>query len=284
LIARLKADFPVSFLCNRLQVSVSGFYDWAGAGETRTLRRRIELTGQVMTAFAVSRQAAGYRKVTAALHRSGTAVNRKTVAGIMREHGLVPAATARAFRIAKIRRARGTDPVDLLNRDFNPSRPGAVLVGDITQIPTGQGWLYLATVIDLASRKVLGHATGGRMDAGLAVRALAAARRSGLLRPGTVFHSDHGSQYRSIPFQRHCRRHGILRSMGARFQCWDNAVAESFFAQLKNERLHAIRFTSRTAAAAEVDRFVEHYNTGRLHQALGYRTPEERLTELLEAA
>jgi putative transposase len=280
----LKADFPVTFLCNRLQVSVSGFYDWAGAGETRTLRRRIELTGQVMTAFAVSRQAAGYRKVTAALHRSGTAVNRKTVAGIMRQNGLVPAATVRAFRIAKIRRARGTDPVDLLNRKFTTTSPGAVLVGDITQIPTRQGWLYLATVIDLASRKVLGHATGTRMDAGLAIRALTAARRSGLLRPGTVFHSDHGSQYRSVPFQRHCSRHGILRSMGAKFQCWDNAVAESFFAQLKNERLHAIRFTSRAAAAAEVDRFIEHYNTGRLHQALGYRTPEERLTELLEAA
>jgi putative transposase len=282
----LKADFPVAFLCRQLKVSVSGYYEHLAAGESAASRRRRELTVLVLTVFAASGQAAGYRKVTAALHRQQVGVNRKTIAGIMRENRLVPAGTIRAFRTAKLRRARAKDPADLLNRNFAAlaRRPGAALVGDITEVDTAQGRLYLATVIDLASRRVLGFATGPRRDAGLVVRALATAIRTGLVGPQSVFHSDHGTQYSSGTFIRFCRRHGILRSMGAKFQCWDNAVAESFFAQLKTERLHALNFTTRAAAAAETSAYIEHYNAHRLHQNLGYQTPDERLAELLKTA
>lgn len=284
MIARLKANFPVTYLCQKLGVSPSGFYDWSVSRFTATYLRRNDLTERVIAAFADSGQVAGYRKVTAAILRDGERVDRKTVAGIMQELGLRSPSAEKAFRRAKARRVRVADPVDLLARDFTALRPGAILVGDITYVPTRQGWLYVATVIDLASRAVLGFATGSRMTASLTTRAMTAARSTGLLRHGTIFHSDHGTQYRSKQFANHCSRHGIRRSMGARMECWDNAAAESFFSKLKGERLDWLSFTTRTAAAAEVRDYIEHYNTRRLHQTLDYQTPHERLTQLQTAA
>jgi putative transposase len=283
-IARLKADFAVSYLCLKLGVSISGYYEWAGrAASTRQLRHD-QLTGQVIIAFAGSREAAGYRKVTAALARQGVAVDRKTVAGIMRALGLISPAAARAFKVARRRGVRTGDPVDLLRRDFTSLNAGAIMVGDITYVATGQGWLYVATVIDLASRSVLGYATGATMTTRLIIKAMSMAIATGLVKPGAVFHSDHGSQYRSHQFARYCATHGIRRSMGAKMQCWDNAAAESFFSKLKSERLNWLAFTNRSAAAREVTDYIHHYNTVRLHQSLDYATPAEKLAELTLAA
>lgn len=284
MIARLKADFPVTYLCQKLGVSTSGFYEWSVSRFTATYLRRNDLTEKVIAAFAASNQVAGYRKVTAAIHRDGQRVDRKTVAGIMRELGLRSPATEKAFRRAKARRLRGADPVDLLARNFTALRPGAILVGDITYVSTRQGWLYVATVIDLASRSVLGFATGSRMTTSLITRAMTAARNTGLLGRGTIFHSDHGTQYRSKQFANYCARNGIRQSMGSRMECWDNAAAESFFSKLKGERLEWLTFTTRQAAAAEVSNYINHFNNQRLHQTLGYQTPNERLTQLQAAA
>jgi transposase InsO family protein len=236
-----------------------------------------------MRAFAEARQADGHRKITASLRRGGIRVNRKTVAGIMRELGLVSPQAARQFRLAKRRARRGKDPADLLARNFSSLRVGTVLVGDITYVPTKQGWLYVATVIDLASRSVLGHASGARMTTALIIKALRRARATGLVPAGAIFHSDHGAQYRSRQFARECGS-GIRQSMGAKFQCWDNAVAETFFSKLKTERLHWLNFTTRKAAALEVDDYIAHFNTTRLHQGLGYITPAEKILELEQAA
>jgi transposase InsO family protein len=284
LITRLKADFPVSYLCQRLGVSRAGFYAQVDRGPSLTTRRNAAVTAQVICAFAASNRVAGYRKVTAALARGGTAVNRKTVAGIMRRLGLISPAAERAFKVANRRSSRTADPADLLLRDFGSLTAGAILVGDITQVPTQEGWLYVATVIDLASRAVLGYATGSRMSAQLIIRAMHMALQTGHVRPGTVFHSDHGSQYRSKRFAKFCGRHGILRSMGAKMQCWDNAAAETFFSKLKTERLHWRTFTTRRTARLEVIDYIEHFNTARLHQSLGYATPAERLATLTLAA
>jgi putative transposase len=283
-IARLKADFAVSYLCHKLNVSTSGYYEWAGREPSARQRRHDELTGQVIIAFADSRAAAGYRKVTAALSRQGVAVDRKTVAGIMRALGLISPAAARAFKVARRRGSRAGDPVDLLERDFTCLTAGAILVGDITYVSTGQGWLYVATVIDLASRSVLGYATGATMTTRLIIKAMTMAIATGQVKPGAVFHSDHGSQYRSHRFAGYCGKHGIRRSMGAKMQCWDNAAAESFFSKLKSERLNWLAFTDRRAAALEVAGYIHHYNTARLHQSLGYATPAEKLAELNHAA
>jgi len=280
----MKADFPVTYLCQRLGVSTSAFYDWSVARTTAASRRHDELTAMVVEEFALSNSVSGYRKVAAAIHRRGEPVDRKTVAGIMAGLGLMSPAAKRQFRRARRRKAAVKDPADLLLREFGSVVPGAILVGDITYVDTREGWLYVATVIDLASRAVLGFATGRRMTAALVVRAMTAARTSGLIHPGTVFHSDHGVQYRSKQFANYCRRAGIHRSMGAKLECWDNACAETFFSKLKSERLDWITFTTRRAAAAEVSDYIAHFNTTRLHQTLGYKTPHEKLDELRPAA
>jgi len=245
--------------------------------------RREALAARVITLFAASNNVAGYRKVTAALHRAGIAVDRKTIAAIMAGHGLRSPAAVRAFRRKKLRSQRVKDPEDLLLRDFASLVPGSVLVGDITYVNTKQGWLYAATVIDLASRSVLGHATGSTQTAALLITAMDRARKSGLIRPGVVFHSDHGSQYRSKRFANYCAKVGIRQSMGARMECWDNAAAESFFSKMKSERLDWAVFTTRKQAARVVDEYIDHFNTTRLHQSLGYATPAEKLAELVAA-
>ena len=284
MIARLKADFPVSYLCRKLGVSSSGFYDWVDRPASPTLRRNDEVTAKVIAAFAVSRGAAGYRKVTAALARDLVVVDRKTVAHIMRGLGLISPAAQRAFKTLNRRKARTIDPVDLLLRDFTSLTVGSILVGDITYVHTQDGWLYVATVIDLASRAVLGYAMGATMTTQLIIRAMNMAVQTGHVQPGAVFHSDHGAQYRSKRFAQYCGRNGIRRSMGARMQCWDNAAAETFFSKLKSERLNWLTFTNRRTARAEVISYINHFNTVRLHQTLGYTTPTERLTKLTLAA
>lgn len=284
MIGWLKADFPVDYMCAKLNVSVSGFYAWAITKDTRSRQRRDELTVAVIAAFAASRGVAGYRKVTAALCNDGMPVNRKTVALIMQDLGLISPLAERAFKIAAKRKARDKDPVDLLNRQFDSLIPGAILVGDITYVATHEGWLYVATVIDLATRAVLGYATGARMTTPLIIRALEMARQSGLIVPGSIFHSDHGTQYRSRKFAKYCGRHGIHRSMGAKMQCWDNAAAETFFSKLKNERLSFLTFTTRAAAKTEVIDYIKHFNNVRLHQSLDYRTPAWKLAEMTNAA
>lgn len=276
----MKAQFPVAFLCDRMGVSRSRYYASLVPVSLERDRRRGMLTAEVLAAFAESRQAAGYRKITAALIRKGIPVNRKTVNSIMAELGLVCPAAVRQFRRSRRRAERLKDPGDFLDRDFTSIEPGRLLVGDITYVPTGQGWLYVATVIDLASRGVLGYATGARQGSALVVEALRNAKRSGIVPAGAVFHSDHGTQYRSKRFADECGRLGIRRSMGARFECWDNAAAETFFSKLKAERLDWIRFPTRAAAAAEVADYILHFNTRRLHQTLGYQTPMERIIQL----
>ena len=280
----MKADFPVTYLCQKFQVSTSAFYEWSISKTTATTKRRDDLTVLVIEKFGESHSSDGYRKVTAQIHRDGVAVNRKTVASIMSELGLMSPLAVRSFKRAKARKARVKDPADLLDRDFESLVPGSILVGDITYVPTKQGWLYVATVIDLASRSVLGHATGARQTTSLIVKAMNVARKSGLIRPGTVFHTDHGSQYRSKRFQNYCRRAGIRRSMGGRMECWDNACAETFFSKLKGERLDWLTFTTRDTAATEVESYIDHFNNHRLHQTLDYLTPTEKLHALNLAA
>lgn len=281
MIDRLKAAFPVSYLCAELGVSPAGYYAWRNRPLSAQEQRRWSLTALVLGKFVASQRAEGHRKITASLHADGVAVNRKTVAGIMQDLGIMPPAAAAAFRKAAARARVSEDPKDLLERDFGSHlEPGRVTVGDITYVPTRQGWLFVATVIDLATRKVIGWAAGKRQTADLVIRAMKNAITTGLVREGTIFHTDHGSQYRSKRFARFCAKHGVQRSMGRRFECWDNAVAESFFSKLKGERLNWLKFTTRAAAIHEVRDYIRYFNQRRPHQALGYATPDETLARL----
>ena len=176
---------------------------------------------------------------------------------------------------------------DLLQRDFDPasSAPGERLVGDITYLRTGQGWLYLATVIDLATRMVVGWQLADHMRTSLVVDALQMAIDTGLVAPDAIFHSDRGCQYTSHEFARFCTDKRVRTSVGRTGVCWDNAAAESFFAALKNEMYHRQAWPTRARARFAVAEYIEvFYNRRRLHSTLGYRTPFQALTEHRTAA
>lgn len=281
MIDGLKADFGIKYLCGKFGVSESGYHARTGRPLSARAARRWELTARVLGVFVASARADGHRKIAATLNVAGFPVNPKTVLAVMRDLGIMPPAARAAYRKAAARARRAPDPADLLERRFDEVvEPGTVLVGDITYIATGEGWLYLATVIDLASRMVLGWATGKRQTAELVVTAMKRAQTTGRVRPGAIFHSDHGTQYRSQRFARYCLRHSIRRSMGKNFECWDNAVAESFFSKLKNERLRWLQLTTRRSATHQIADYITHFNTTRRHQSLGYATPAETMNKL----
>lgn len=272
-----KANYKIGWMCRMLHVPRSSFYAWRGQVESATAARRRDLTGHVERVFTSSRQTYGCRRVAAQLNREGHSCSVGLVADLMRELGLC-AVQPRAYKITTV---PGEEPVtspDLLERDFTAVEPGTRLVGDITYLRTDQGWLYLATVIDLATRMVVGWQLATHMRTCLVTDALDMARIHGHLRPGVVFHSDRGTQYTSARFARYCATNHIKPSVGRTGVCWDNAAAESFFASMKNEMYHRQRFTSRTRARFAVAEYIEvFYNRARLHSSLGYHTPAEAL-------
>lgn len=278
----MKAEFGVGFLTERFGVSESGYYQWeARPAISPRKAAQWELSAKVLGRFVASGGIDGHRKIHADLAESGIVVNRKTVAARMHDLRLVPKPTVRAWKRASARSRATPDPADLVDRNFSTAvAPGSVLVGDITYVRTGQGWLYVATVIDLASRTVLGTASSKRIDTSLIIRALKHAIDTGHIAENAIFHSDHGIQYRSRRFRKYCKQQHIRRSMGRNFECWDNAVAESFFSKLKSERLDWCSFTTRAAAAWEVADYVRHFNHTRRHQTLGYATPQATLQRL----
>jgi putative transposase len=271
-------------MCLMLAVPRSSFYAWRNRAQTPTAVRRKELACQVSAAFEAGRGAYGCRRIAAALNRDGIAVSVGTVADLMRELGL-KACQPTGYKRTTV---AGEEPVcsaDLIDRDFTAERPGERLVGDITYLRTGEGWLYLATVIDLCTRMVVGWQLTDHMRTSLIVDALAMARGAGHVRPGTIFHSDRGAQYTSREFPLFCKRIGVRTSMGRTGVCWDNAAAESFFAALKNEMYYRQTFASRAKARFAVAEYIEiFYNRQRLHSTLGYRTPAEALTDYQTAA
>jgi putative transposase len=283
-----KANYDVAWMCRLLHVPRSSFYAWRNRVETAGQARRRELTVEVTRVFTAGRGAYGCRRVAAQLNRDGYDCSVGLVADLMREAGLA-AVQLRAYKRTTV---RGEDPVDspdLIARDFTPGAeggtPGERLVGDITYLRTRQGWLYLATVIDLATRMVVGWQMAEHMRTSLVVDALAMARDAGHVAPGAIFHSDRGTQYTSTEFHQYCQRIQVRTSVGRTGVCWDNAVAESFFSALKNEMFHHQHFDTRDRARFAVADYVEvFYNRRRLHSTLGYRTPYEALTDFRTAA
>jgi putative transposase len=286
LIEAEKANYTISWMCRMLGVPRSSFYAWRNRTETPTAARRRELAGHVRRVFDESRQTSGCRRVTAQLNREGHECSVGLVADLMRELGL-KAVQPRAYKRTTV---AGEDPVsspDLIGRDFDPagSAPGERLVGEITYLKTGEGWLYLATVIDLATRMVVGWQLATHMRTSLVVDALQMAIDADHVAPGAIFHSDRGAQYTSAEFTNFCRTRKIRTSLGRTGVCWDNAAAESFFAALKNEMYHRQPFATRARARFAVAEYIEvFYNRQRLHSTLGYRTPFEALTNHRTAA
>jgi len=267
-------------MCRWLQVSRSGYYEWLNRSASATTQRRELLKVKIKALFDASDGTSGYRRLHAALVRGGEPVGSELVRALMRELGLV-ACQPRPWRTTTIGGEQSIAP-DLLGRDFTAEAPGCKLVGDITYIRTWAGWLYLATVIDCFNREVIGYAMADHMRTSLVADALGMAARNNRLAVDCIFHSDRGTQYTSTEFGAKLASLHMRQSLGRTGCCYDNALAESFFAALKNERVHRTVYPTRNKAKHAIAHYIEvFYNRQRLHSALGYRTPHDVRIEYL---
>ena len=265
---------PVTKMCAWLAVSTSGFYHWLSRPTSATAARRQALTARVKHFFEASDGTYGYRRVHADLAGEGTECSPELVRQIMRTEDLV-ACQPRPFRVTTEADAEAAAGMpDLVGRNFTADRPGVKFVGDITYIHTWQGFIYLATVIDCYSKKVVGWSLADHMRTELVATALKNAAATTLIEPGAVFHSDRGSVYTSADYRALVKELEMRSSMGRTGVCWDNAMAESFFSALKNERVHRTVYPTKARAKSDVIAYIEgFYNTRRRHSALGYKTP-----------
>ena len=271
----------ITCMCRWLGVSKSGFYEWRSRPESATAKRQEELKLLIRKAFDDSDGTYGYRRVTIQLARWGVAAGPELIRRLMRALGLV-ACQPRPWRPSTTRQGNAGPIPDLVNRDFGAVTPGEKMVGDITYIDTWEGWLYLATVIDCATRKVVGWALDDNYKTPLITSAIEMAARNLDLPPGAIFHSDRGSNYTSGEFASVLGRLGIRQSVGRTGICFDNALAESFNATVKVERAHRTVYPTRKKAKEDIARYIElRYNRTRLHSGLGYRTPQEVHDEYL---
>lgn len=275
--------YSVSLLCRVVGMNRSTYYSWLAARPAVAERRRAEdeLAEEIREIHGTSRGAYGASRVHAALRRRGRGINRKKVERIMRERD-IRGITRRKRRHLTKQDTKAAPAPDLVGRDFTAEAPGTKLVGDITYLPTIEGWWYLATVIDLATREVIGYAMADHHRAELVSDALRMAATRGDLQPGCIMHSDRGSEYTSSEFRRVIEKLNLRQSMGRTGICYDNAAAESFFGLLKAE-IGTTVWESHEAARADVFRFIEvEYNRTRLrkHPEFGYLTPLETRARL----
>jgi putative transposase len=269
-----KATYGIARLCRVLGVARSALYAWASGPSARAVADAA-LTEQIGAIHERSRSTYGAPRIHAELrHGHGVRVGRKRVARLMRDAGLVGVHRRRRRSLTKPDPAAAPIP-DLLGRDFTATAPGSRLVGDITYLPTVEGWLYLGSVVDLATRKVVGYAMADHQRAELVCDAIAMAAGRAALADAAVFHSDRGSQYTSSAFRQTLVDLGVRQSIGRVGSCYDNAVAESFFATLKTE-IGTRVWPTRAAARLAVFEFIEvFYNRQRRHSTIGYLTPHE---------
>ena len=268
-----KAVYPVTVLCRVLGVSRAGFY----AAQTRPVSPRatddVRLATAITAIHAESRQCYGSPRVHAELRARGHGISRKRVARLMRRIGLV-ARRRRAYRATTQSRPPAPLAPNHLARQFTAPAPNRVWVTDITYLPTEEGWLYLAAVLDVFSRRIVGWATSARLAEGLTLEALTMSLARRRPRPGLLHHSDRGAHYASAEYRALLQRHGVRRSMSGAGACWDNAVAESFFATLKGELRHDGTWPTRAAARHALFDYIEiFYNGERRHSTLGHVSP-----------
>ena len=270
-----KANHHVRTMCRLLGVSHSGFYAFCSRPPSRRSVEDLELTEQILTIHAASRTTYGAPRIHASLRYEGYRCSKKRVARLMRKACIQGVPTRRRYRTT--RRARGVAPApDLLERQFIAAAPDRVWVADITYIRTLEGFLHLAAIEDLFSRKLVGWSMAAHLRTELVADALDMA--VGRRRPdaGLVHHSDQGCQYTSLEFGRTLKASGILPSMGSVGDAYDNAVAESFFATFKRELVYRTRFPTRAAARAAIFDYIEvFYNRKRLHSSIGMKSPEQ---------
>jgi len=266
-------QFPIAALCRVLEVSSSGYYAWEKRPPSPRQRANRALRAQIRAAHERSRHTYGRRRIHAQLRAEGVSCSPKRVARLMRQEGLC-GLRRRAFKATTDSKHRFPVADNLLARDFTAAAPDQVWVSDITYLACEEGWEYLATVMDLYSRRIVGWAMQSTLERSLTLRALEMAVAQRRPAPGLIHHSDRGVQYACSDYQAALDRHGLVASMSRKGDVWDNAPKESFFATLKGELAHHWSRPPREQARREVFEYLEvFYNRQRLHSSLGYLSP-----------
>ena len=283
LVRAAAAEFPGRVLCALLGVSSSGYYAWRERQHTPRPSTDLKVLTKIRAVHAETNGVYGSRRMQAELVAGGESVGRAKVQRLMRDNGL-QARRPRRFKVTTD--SQHDDPIapNLLKQDFTVDAPNTVWVGDITYLYTAQGWSYLAVIIDLYARRVVGWAVADHMRTELPMLALTRALEARRPRPGLIFHSDRGSQYASNAYRQKLRQHEVAQSMSRAGDCYDNAVPESFFASLKKECIHRRHFATHTevydAVADYIDNF---YNPRRLHSSNDYLSPMHAELQLAQA-
>lgn len=276
-MSRHREHYPLRVMCVLLEVSRSGFYVWKNRQDKEPSprqKRRQELVAQIRRVYEENRKVYGSPRVYEELKARGTAVSENTVARLMREND-ISSVVKRRFRVRTTDSAHAypTAP-NLLERRFEQALANQAWAADITYVPTAEGWLYLATVIDLCSRRIVGWAMADHLRAELCLDALQMALKQRRPREGLIHHSDRGVQYACTQYRAVLETHGIQCSMSRKADCYDNAVAESFFATLKCELVYQQEYQTRQEAMRAIFQYVEvFYNRNRRHSSLGYLSP-----------
>jgi len=270
-----KALYPIALLCHVLGVSRSGFYAWCGRPQPPRECADAQLAARVVAVHARSRGTYGSPRVHAALQAAGVRVARKRVERLMRKNGIKG---RRKRRFRKTTDSAHSNPIapNVVARNFSAREPNRVWVTDVTAIWTLEGWLFLAAILDLYSRRVVGWATSATNDTALALSALRAALKARRPAPGLLHHSDRGSPYASAEYRAVLAEHEVAASMSRKGDCWDNAVAESFFGTLKGELVDHQQYATRHQASRSIGEYIDgFYNVERRHSSLGYLNPIE---------
>lgn len=268
-----KANYPVSLMCSALEVSRSGYYAWCGRSPSAREQSDRELTAEIRSIHEISERRYGSPRIHEELAANDTHVGRKRVARLMHEDGISARTKRRFVKTTDSNHDLAIAP-NLLKRNFFSSAPNKVWVGDITYLDTHQGWLYLAVLIDLFSRRVVGWAMSENIDTALVMSALNMAVTQRSPARDLIVHSDRGSQYASHEHRKALRGMGAKCSMSRKGDCWDNAVAESFFASLRKELTNRVTFLTRDAARSQVFEYIEaFYNRARRHSTINYQSP-----------
>ncbi len=270
-----REEYPVRRMCDVLEVSPSGYYAWRTRPPSAREMANRELIEEIETIFEESGETYGSPRVYWALRRQGRRCGRSRIERLMRLRGLKAKQTRRYKATTKRKRSHPVAP-NVLKRDFEACRPNEKWLADITYIPTQEGWLYLAVIMDMYSRYIVGWAMSERMTEKLTLSALMMALKRRQPTPGLIHHSDQGSQYTGRAYQAMLERRGIQASMNGAGTWYDNAPMESFFGTLKSETVHHVTYCTRDEARGGLFSYIEmFYNRRRIHSALGYLAPEE---------
>ena len=268
-----KKAWPVILMCGVLDVSRSGYYHWAARGPSQRVRSNRDLDSRIQKIFARHKQRYGAPRITTDLHDEGVRCSENRVARRMRALGL-RAIQAQKFKVTTDSNHSKPVAPDLIEQDFSATSPNEKWVSDISYIWTDEGWLYLAVVMDLYSRAIVGWSMNRRMTQQLVCDALTMALFRRHFPKGTIIHSDRGSQYCSKRYQRLIKNSGLRCSMGRKANCYDNAAMESFFHTLKVELVHRESYSTRRMAISRIFEYIEtYYNRQRKHSAIGYKIP-----------